>query len=94
MLSAIALERVGFGLVLIVVFSLGLAGVLTGVGIVWVKAAELLNRLSSRGGVFSNLPGGGGRLFEALPVLSAIFITIVGVGLTYQALIQTGVFGS
>jgi nickel/cobalt exporter len=94
MLSAIALERVGFGLVLIVVFSLGLAGVLTGVGIVWVKAAELLNRLSSRGGVFSNLPGGGGRLFEALPVLSALFITIVGVGLTYQALIQTGVLGS
>jgi ABC-type nickel/cobalt efflux system permease component RcnA len=94
MLSAIALQRVGFGMVLIVVFSLGLAGVLTGIGILWVKARELLNIMSRNSNLASRFPGGGGRLLQALPVISALFITLVGLGLTLQALIQTGVFGS
>jgi ABC-type nickel/cobalt efflux system permease component RcnA len=94
MLSAIALQRVGFGMVLIVVFSLGLAGVLTGIGILWVKARELLNIMSRNNNLTSRIPGGAGRLVQALPVISALFITLVGLGLTLQALVQTGVFGS
>jgi nickel/cobalt exporter len=94
MLSAIALQRVGFGMVLIIFFSLGLAGVLTAIGILWVKAGELMSRLSQQG-VFGSLPGGSGkRLLQALPVLSALLITLVGVGLTLQALLQAGVFGT
>jgi ABC-type nickel/cobalt efflux system permease component RcnA len=79
MLSAIALERIGFGLVLIVAFSLGLASVLTLIGLLWVHAGRL----------FSRAPVSG-PLFRVTPVLSALFITVVGLGITLQALGQTG----
>jgi ABC-type nickel/cobalt efflux system permease component RcnA len=91
MLSAISLQRVGFGMVLIIAFSIGLAGVLTAIGILWVKARDLLNQLSRRNNHASGRVGG--RLVQALPVLSALLITVIGVGLTVQALLQTGVLG-
>ena len=43
MLGAIALNRVGFGLLLIVAFSLGLAGALTAIGVLMVRARRCLN---------------------------------------------------
>jgi nickel/cobalt exporter len=67
LLSAIALHRVAFGLVLIVAYSLGLALVLTIIGIAVVKARGLLSQLPS-----------GGRLMTALPVFSAAAITLIG----------------
>jgi nickel/cobalt transporter (NicO) family protein len=80
MLSAIALHRVGLGLVLIVAFSLGLASVLTAIGVLLVHAGRLFERAPVRG-----------RLFQALPVASALIITVAGLGITLQALVQTGV---
>lgn len=80
MLSAIALQRIGFGLLLIVAFSLGLAGVLTAIGIVWVHAGRLFGRVPASG-----------RLIRVLPALSALFISVIGLGITLQALLQTGV---
>lgn len=88
MLSAIAVQRIGLGIMLIIVFSLGLAGVLTAIGIVWVKARQLLERMPKSGQMFAGLPGRK-YLGEALPALSALFITVVGVGITVQALMQT-----
>lgn len=44
LLGAISLHRLGFGLLLIVVFSLGLATVLTGVGLSFVLARRLVDR--------------------------------------------------
>lgn len=79
LLSAIALQRVGLGLLLIVAFSAGLAGVLTGIGILMVHARRLFERLPMQG-----------RLLRALPVASALFITLAGVGITLQAMAQTG----
>ncbi|MFN8456225.1 MAG: sulfite exporter TauE/SafE family protein [Anaerolineae bacterium] len=79
MLSAIALERIGFGLLLIVAFSLGLASVLTLIGLLWIHAGRL----------FSRVPVSG-SLFRAAPVLSAVFITVAGLGITLEALGQTG----
>jgi ABC-type nickel/cobalt efflux system permease component RcnA len=79
LLSAIALQRVGFGLVLIVAFSVGLASVLTGIGIVLVYAGRLFERVPVRHG----------GLARALPLASALFITMAGVAITVQALIQT-----
>jgi nickel/cobalt transporter (NicO) family protein len=79
LLSAIALQRVGFGLLLIVAFSLGLASVLTGIGIALVHAGRLFERIPTRG-----------RLVHALPVASALLITLAGVGITLQALAQSG----
>ncbi|GAB4581951.1 MAG: hypothetical protein Fur0022_47030 [Anaerolineales bacterium] len=80
LLSAIALGRVGFGLILILAFSLGLAGVLTGIGLVLVYAGRLFDRLPG---------GGGGQLVRVLPVVSAVFIALAGLGITFQAILQT-----
>jgi ABC-type nickel/cobalt efflux system permease component RcnA len=79
MLSAIALHRVGFGLLLIVAFSLGLARVLTAIGVLLVHAGRFVNRLP-----------GQNRLLRFLPTASALFITIAGIGITWEAFIQTG----
>ncbi len=82
LLSAIALERVGLGLLLILVFSLGLAGVLTAVGLVFVYAGRALERRPA-------VPRFG-RFKLLLPVLSALFVTLAGAVITAQALVQAG----
>ena len=81
LLSAVALQKVGFGLLLIVAFSIGLAGVLTGIGLAMVYASKL----------FSHLPSQKTGLLRLLPAASALFITIAGIGITVKALIDTGV---
>lgn len=83
LLSAVALQKVGLGLLLIVIFSLGLASVLTGIGVAMVYAGKLFNRLPSS--------GSRSRWLRAMPALSALFITIAGAGITIQALLETGV---
>lgn len=89
MLSAIALQRIGFGLLLVITFSLGLAGVLTIIGVLWVQATHLLERLSRKTTWFERWPGQR-RWLQILPAASALFITLVGLGITLQALTQTG----
>jgi len=79
LLSATALGQVGFGLVLILAFSLGLASVLTGIGLMLVYAGRL----------FTQVPGGYGRFTVWLPVASAFFITLAGLGITVKALAET-----
>ena len=86
MLSAIALERVGFGLLLIVAFSLGLAAVLTGIGLLFVHAGRLMNRIQVLGRVHV-----AARFIRYAPVLSAAFVSLAGLLITYEALAQTGV---
>jgi nickel/cobalt transporter (NicO) family protein len=88
LLGAIALGRVGFGLLLIVAFSLGLASVLTAIGALLVYARRLFDRIPTSSVSI------GGRALRALPILSALLIAIVGIGITVQALLQTGVFRS
>jgi ABC-type nickel/cobalt efflux system permease component RcnA len=75
LLSAIALHRVGFGVALIVAFSLGLAATITGIGLVAVLARRTFSRVSLEGPVM-----------RALPSLSAVVILLVGVVLTARAL--------
>jgi ABC-type nickel/cobalt efflux system permease component RcnA len=75
LLSAIALHRVGFGLALIVAFSLGLACTVTGIGLIAVLARKAFGRVSFEG-----------RLVRALPALSALVILCVGVAITVRAL--------
>jgi ABC-type nickel/cobalt efflux system permease component RcnA len=74
LLSAIAIHRIGFGLALIVAFSLGLACTITGIGLVAVLAKRLFARASLDG-----------PLVRALPALSALVILAVGVVLTARA---------
>jgi ABC-type nickel/cobalt efflux system permease component RcnA len=75
LLSAIALHRVGFGIVLILAFSLGLAATITGIGLVAVLARRAFSRVSFEG-----------RLVRALPALSALVILCVGVAITAKAI--------
>ena len=49
LLSAVALRRVGFGLFLIVAFSVGLAAVLIAIGLLMVYARRLMARFQGEG---------------------------------------------
>jgi nickel/cobalt exporter len=75
LLSAIALHRIGFGLALIVAFSLGLAATITTIGLVAVLAKRTFGRMSLDG-----------RLIRLLPAASALVILLVGIGITLKAL--------
>ena len=81
LLGAISIGRVGLGLLLILAFSLGLALVLMGIGLALVYAGRLVARVSVAG-----------PALKALPALSAVVITLVGVGITVQALAQVGLW--
>ena len=82
MLSAIALRQVGVGLVLILAFSVGLASVLTGIGLIMVYAGRFLERLPVRHSAVTT---------RLLPMASATFITVAGLAITYRALVEAGV---
>jgi nickel/cobalt exporter len=81
LLGAIAQHEIGLGMVLIVAFSLGLAGTLTGLGLLVVYARRLLPQLQSAG-TGPTL----GRMAAALPAVSAVLIVGVGCLLTANAL--------
>ncbi len=82
LLAAISLHRVGYGLLLVVAFSLGLAGALTAVGLAFVYAGRLVKST----GRFGRLD----RLARVLPILSALVITCAGAAICYGALGQAG----
>jgi nickel/cobalt exporter len=75
LLSAIALHRIGFGLALILAFSVGLAVTITTIGLLAVLAQRAFSRVSFNGPVA-----------RALPAVSALAILAVGVGITFNAL--------
>jgi ABC-type nickel/cobalt efflux system permease component RcnA len=75
LLAAISLHRIGFGLLLILAFSAGLAVTITGIGLVAVLARGAFRRLSFEG-----------RTLSALPALSALVILAAGVAMTLHAL--------
>ncbi len=74
LLSAIALHRTGFGLVLIVSFSAGLAAVLSAIGILVVRAGRLLGKFESAG-VWA----------RRLPAFSALLIGALGLAIAARA---------
>ncbi len=80
LLSAVALHRIGFGLLLIVAFSAGLASMLTAVGLAFVYARKWMKR-SERSE----------HLVRVLPVMSALVITGAGAAICHEALAQAGV---
>jgi ABC-type nickel/cobalt efflux system permease component RcnA len=77
LLAAIAQHQIALGLLLITMFSLGLAGTLTGLGLVVVYAGRLTSRMNMSG-----------RLVTALPAVSALVIVGAGCVLTAHALPQ------
>ncbi|HZG53657.1 MAG TPA: hypothetical protein VEZ40_16130 [Pyrinomonadaceae bacterium] len=82
LLSAISLHRVGYGMLLVVAFSIGLAGTLTAIGLAFVYAGRfILDRAGSR------ING----LARVLPVASALVVACLGAALCYEALGQAGI---
>jgi nickel/cobalt exporter len=80
LLSAISLGRLGFGMVLVVAFSAGLAIVLTGIGLLMIYAKRLFKRFSFEA-----------RAPRFLPVASALFISLVGLLIVLGSLKHTGI---
>ena len=81
LLSAVALHRVGFGLFLIVAFSLGLAAVLIGMGLAAVYAGRLLSKVPVEGRLI--------RLW--MPAASAAMITFLGCAIAVRGLMAAGI---
>lgn len=77
LLAAVSMRRVGFGLALLVAFSLGLASVLSGVGLVFVLARRWFDRLP-----------GDGRALRALAVGSSCAVLALGVVILVKALVS------
>jgi high-affinity nickel-transport protein len=76
LLSAFALHRIGLGFFLIVAFSIGLAAVLIGFGMLMVYARRFMAHLQIDGPLTKRW----------LPVASSAFITVLGLILAIQAL--------
>ena len=76
MLSAISLNRVGYGLVLTLVFSFGLAATLTAVGLIFLYIGK----------AFGNSGLAENRFLKALPVFSALAIACIGAVICYNSL--------
>jgi ABC-type nickel/cobalt efflux system permease component RcnA len=81
LLSAVALRRVGLGLLLIVAFSVGLAAVLIGIGLLVLYARRFMRRFRSEGPLITRW----------LPLTSAGVIALSGVIIATQALVTAGV---
>ena len=81
LLSAVALHRIAFGLFLIVAFSVGLAAVLIGVGLLIVYARRFMTGLRTEGLLFTRW----------LPLTSAAVITVLGLAIAARSLITAGI---
>jgi ABC-type nickel/cobalt efflux system permease component RcnA len=79
MLSAVALQRITFGLLLIVAFSFGLAAVLVGTGLLLVSARSTVQRWT-----------GEGPWVTYLPFLSPLVITPLGLVIVVRSLMGVG----
>jgi nickel/cobalt exporter len=79
LLGAIGLGRVWFGVLLVVAYGLGMAGTLTGAGLLLLSVQR---RLAGRTNVFSRL---GARLRTTAPTVTASLVVIVGLGLALRA---------
>ena len=79
LLAAIALNKTAYGMLLVLVFSVGLAMTLTAVGLIFLYARNRLRK-----------PGSAARWPHVLPVVSASIITVLGVALCFGALKSFG----
>jgi ABC-type nickel/cobalt efflux system permease component RcnA len=79
LLSAFALHRIALGLFLILAFSVGLAAVLIGFGMLMVYARRFVSRLVTDGPLTTRW----------LPVVSAAFMTVLGAAIAIHAFAAT-----
>jgi nickel/cobalt exporter len=77
LLAAVSLHRVGYGLILILAFSLGLAATMTAIGFLAVTAKRAFERVDFEAGVV-----------RLVPAVSALAVLGLGVAMTARALAQ------
>jgi nickel/cobalt transporter (NicO) family protein len=82
LLSAVSMQRIGFGLLLIVAFSIGLAAVLIAIGLLMVYARNFMSRFQTNGRVITRW----------LPLASSTIITLFGFGMIFQSVASAGYF--
>lgn len=87
LLSSIALGQVGYGLLLVLSFSLGLAGVLTGLGLLLISSKHLFIQLPIDNWTQTS---GLQSLIKLVPIGTATAITLIGLVMSMQALSQIG----
>ncbi|WP_293261188.1 MULTISPECIES: sulfite exporter TauE/SafE family protein [unclassified Microcoleus] len=75
LLSASALGNVGLGMTLVVAFSLGLAVVLSAIGLILVYAKQHFNKLPKHMGAV-----------KFMPAMSAVLVMLLGLGITGDAI--------
>lgn len=78
LLVGVASGQIALGLLLIMAFSVGLAGVLMGIGLLMVYSRNLLNRFKFRSGRFT-------ALFGRLPMASALAVSGLGLLIALRA---------
>lgn len=78
LLGSIAAGRPAFGFILVVAFGLGMAAVMSGVGLALVAARDRFDRIQ--------VDGGAARLREVVPLAAAVVVLGFGVVLTAQAI--------
>ena len=83
LLGSIVAGRPAFGFLLVVIFGLGMAAVMSGVGLTIVLARGRLDRVPSSSGV--------GRAARQLPLVAAVVVLSFGVYLSVQAIAGTPV---
>ena len=83
LLAAISLHRVGFGLLLILAFSGGMAVVLAGIGLLLVYTRKFMERIPAKAPLVVGLIG-------SLPTAAALIVLASGLVITVRALIQVG----
>ena len=77
LLAAIAIGKIGFGLLMVLAFSLGMAAALTGLGLLLVSAKKLFVALPQQS-----------KLVTMIPAVSALLIALLGLGMTAQAFLE------
>ena len=77
MLSAISLNRIGYGLILTLVFSFGLAATLITIGLIFLYIGK----------IFDNPTLSDNKLVKTLPLFSAFVVTCLGAIICYSSLV-------
>jgi ABC-type nickel/cobalt efflux system permease component RcnA len=82
LLSAVSMDRIGLGLLLIFAFSAGLAAVLIAIGLLMVYARRFMSDFETNGNLITRW----------LPLASSTMITLFGLGMVVQAASSAGYF--
>ncbi len=75
LLAAISIQRIGFGMLLVFIFSVGLAAVLIAVGLLFIKGSHIIQKIPQASAVT-----------RILPIISTLLILILGVFISVDAL--------